>query len=197
MFNSKQRLILASGSPRRKEYLENAGIEFSVVPATIDESRRHAESIDEYVRRMALEKGYSVASRFVESWIVSADTVVSCGEQLCDKPVETGQAVAQLMQLSGKTHEVRTAFVVWNMSVKAKEVQVVITRVKFWSFTESVARAYVERGESYDKAGGYGIQSGGALLVESIDGSYSNVVGLPMSQVLQTLLRFEVIEVLV
>ena len=62
---TKQRLILASGSPRRKEYLENAGIEFSVVPATIDESRRHAESIDEYVRRMALEKGYSVASRFV------------------------------------------------------------------------------------------------------------------------------------
>jgi len=193
MFNNKQKVILASGSPRRKEYLEKAGIEFSVVTATIDETRSSSESIEGYVQRMALEKGYYAAARFPGSWVVSADTVVSCGEQLFDKPVAAGQAVAQLMQLSGKTHEVRTGFMVWNMDAKVKHFQLVMTKVKFWSFSESVARAYVEKGESYDKAGGYGIQDGGELLVERIDGSYSNVVGLPMSQLLQTLLQYEVI----
>lgn len=193
MFINLQSVILASASPRRKAYFSKAGIQFSVVAAEIDETRREGESLSDYLQRMAYEKALPAVSRFPECWVVSADTIVSFGNELCDKPKSVEQAVWQLMQLSGRTHEVRTGFMIWQLSSNKKIFQTVMTEVTFWPFPESVAEAYVARGESFDKAGGYGIQGDGAILVDCIKGSYSNVVGLPMCQVLQGLLDFEVI----
>lgn len=194
MFVTEQPVILASGSPRRQEYFAQAGIEYTVECADIDESLVEGESPEQYVRRMAAEKAAAVAGRHPDQWIVSGDTVVSFGMSILDKPVSTVQAVRQLMELSGKVHEVRTAYAIKNIERNIELLNVVLSEVKFWAFPVDIAMAYVNMGESFDKAGGYGIQGAGSLLVEEISGSYSNVVGFPMSQIVQDLQAFSIIK---
>lgn len=193
IFTSSKEIILASGSPRRRAYFEDLGLSFRVVSADIEERIRPGESSLAYVKRLAREKAEAVALENPEEWIVAADTVVSFAETVLEKPVDEQEALEMLLRLSGKEHLVRTAVCLFHKSLSVCEVVAVTTQVAFWAFGEEVAWAYVESGEPLDKAGSYGIQGKGAFLVREIRGSYSNVVGLPLCELLEMLMRHGVI----
>lgn len=153
------------------------------------------EKPEPFVERMAAEKAAEISGRHVESWVVAADTVVSLGDRIFGKPSSGEEAVEMLLALAGRRHEVRTGYCLHCVAEKVKEVGSVVSQVEFASFDEQLARAYVETGEPMDKAGAYGIQGKGACLVKSVNGSYSNVVGLPLDRVLSLLLRYDVVRV--
>jgi len=194
MYRNLERIILASASPRRHQYLLDMGLQFRVHTAAIDEQPVFDEDPGTFVIRMASEKAEAVRAFFPESWIISGDTVVCLGRRILGKPVHAEDAVNLLMTLSGREHCVRTGFCVVHGQRKVKVDKVVATTVRFAPFSEALARAYVATGESLDKAGAYAIQGKGACLVESIQGSYSNVVGLPLFELLQVLQENYVIE---
>lgn len=177
--------ILASASPRRRDLLADAGIDFEVVPADIDESVRDGEAPAEYVERMACEKADAVAADYPGRGVIAADTSVVLEDRILGKPFSEADAVSMLRSLSGRKHQVMTAFAV----VKAGEVysEVVVTEVEFCALSDALIRRYVGTGESMDKAGAYGIQGKAAGFVKRIEGSYTNVVGLPVVEVLRRL----------
>lgn len=142
---------------------------------------------------MAQEKAVAISSQFPDCWVISGDTVVCLGDAILGKPADDRDAVAQLMALSGREHYVRTGFCVAQRAAGVKSVQVVSTKVLFAEFSKEVALAYVATGESVDKAGSYGIQGKGIFLVKTIEGSYSNVVGLPLFELMAVLLTHKVI----
>ncbi len=193
MFQTLQPLILASGSPRRKAFFTNLGLVFDVCPADVDESCKPGEGPDEYVRRVAIDKANNVCERYPDSWVVSADTVVARGDMVIGKQNSAKEAVRLLMALSGKKHEVRTAYCIGHYRKGIRDVGMALTEVWFYRFNEAIARAYVETGEPMDKAGAYGIQENGGLLVSTINGSYSNVVGLPLNEVMTILIDYRVV----
>ncbi len=188
-----EEIILASGSPRRRAYFEDLGLVFRVVSADIEERLKPGEMSLAYVKRLAQEKARAVADENSKSWIVAADTVVCFNEMVLEKPDNEQQALKMLMRLAGNDHLVRTAVCLINLSLSVCEVVAVTSRVSFWSFSEELAWAYVQSGEPLDKAGSYGIQGKGAFLVREIRGSYSNVVGLPLFELLEMLNRHGVI----
>lgn len=188
-----EKIILASGSPRRRGYFEDLGLLFRVVSADIEERLYPGETSLAYVKRLAQEKARVVAGENSKSWVVAADTVVCFNQMVLEKPDNEQQALEMLMQLSGNDHLVRTAVCLLNSSLSVCEVAAVTTRVFFWDFSEEMAWAYVQSGEPLDKAGSYGIQGKGAFLVREIQGSYSNVVGLPLCELLEMLKRHGVI----
>jgi septum formation protein len=143
---------------------------------------------------MAEEKSAAVSTEFPDAWVISGDTVVCLDDKILGKPADEREAVAQLMALSGREHYVRTAICVAHRSRGVKSVQLVSTKVLFAEFSETVARAYVATGESFDKAGAYGIQGKGIFLVRAIEGSYSNVVGLPLYELMEVLQAYGVIQ---
>jgi septum formation protein len=177
-------LVLASASPRRLRYFQELGLEYRAHSADIDEVAWPDETPQSFVRRMAEEKARSVMELYPESWIVAADTEVSLAGFVFGKPEDSQAAVAMLMRLSGKEHLVQTGICLACQQEGVLAVQSVTTRVVFSLFSEQVARAYVATGEPLDKAGAYGIQGQGAFLVKEIKGSYSNVVGLPLCELL-------------
>jgi septum formation protein len=187
MYHNSDAIILASGSPRRQQYLKEMGLSFTVKTATVQEYPFDHESPQSFVLRMAREKAGEVSSEFPNSWVISGDTVVCLGDKILGKPADEEEAINLLMTLSGREHSVKTAFCVAHCSRGVEIVQSVTTKVHFTEFSESVARAYVAAGESLDKAGGYGIQGKGIFLVKSIEGSYSNVVGLPLCELMEVL----------
>lgn len=187
IYHTSRPLILASSSPRRQRYLHDLGIEYRIHAADIDEDLLPGEKPYDFVRRMAVEKARPVMDFYPDSWIVAADTVVSLGDSVLGKPKDSADAVSMLMQLSGKAHWVQTGICLACHQEGVVEVQSVRTRVLFRSFCEDVAHAYVATGEPLDKAGSYGIQGKGAFLVQEIAGSYSNVVGLPLCELLEML----------
>lgn len=193
MFQTIKPLILASGSPRRKALLSNLGIEFSIIVSEVDEAPVPGEKEELYALRMAALKGQAVSRLHPAAWVVSADTVVIFEDRLLTKPATTNQAVEMLMLLSGREHQVRTAFCLCCHDRQVKVVRSALTRVCFKPFDLEWARAYVRTGEPMDKAGGYGIQGRGGVLVESISGSYSNVVGLPLAEVIDLLAEHRVV----
>jgi septum formation protein len=194
MYNNSQQIILASASPRRQQYLQDIGLTFTVHTADIDEQPGADEEPDAFVVRMAREKASAIKKVFPESWIISGDTVVCLGLRILGKPVDAEDAVTQLMALSGREHCVRTGFCVTHGRRRVEIAKAVTTKVQFAPFSELTARAYVSAGESLDKAGAYAIQGVGACLVRSIEGSYSNVVGLPLYEILEVLLEYGVVE---
>ncbi len=194
MYSNREELILASGSPRRKQYLEEMGLHFSTRTVSVDETPNALENPDDFVRRMAREKAAGVSAEFPYSWIVSGDTVVCLGDKILGKPADEREAVALLMSLSGRKHLVKTGLCVAHRARGVESVRMVMTKVHFAEFPESVARAYVAAGESLDKAGAYGIQGKGIFLVKTIEGSYSNVVGLPLQELIDVLQAHGVIE---
>ena len=179
-------LVLASSSPRRAELLTSAGFEFVVIPADVDETPRGAERPTDYALRVAHSKADRVVSGLPPDCVVlAADTVVVSGGRMMGKPVDDGDAASMLRTLAGSVHEVHTAVVV---SAQARKVnRVVTTRVRFLPLTEAEIAWYVATGEPNGKAGAYAIQSRGARFVDSIDGSWSNVVGLPLATVYRLL----------
>ncbi len=193
MFTTEKKIILASGSPRRQAYMNDIGLDFKVSVANIDEDPWTDEDPRCYVCRMARQKAMDVMEKYPESWVVSADTTVSINDKILGKPENADDAVITLMLLSGKEHEVATAFC---LGLKAENVlyeECVITKVRFSRFTEATAKAYVKTGEYSDKAGAYGIQGKGAFLVSGVCGSYSNVVGLPLCELLAAMKKFQIV----
>ncbi len=194
MYYNLQKIILASASPRRQQYLQDMGLSFSVQSAAIAEQPVDNEDPTDFVIRMSREKAAVVRASFPESWIISGDTIVCLGSRILGKPLHKEDAVVQLMALSGREHSVRTGFCVTHAGQGVEVARAVVTKVFFAPFTEATARAYVATGESLDKAGAYAIQGKGACLVQSIEGSYSNVVGLPLCELLQMLQEHGVIQ---
>jgi len=195
IYHTLKPLILASSSPRRQSYFQDLGLDYRVHAADIVEQLLPAETPEDFVRRMAAEKARSVMELYHDSWIVAADTVVSLADSVLGKPGDRAGAVSMLMQLSGNEHQVLTGICLACRRNGIAAVRSVSTRVVFSSFSEDVARAYVATGEPMDKAGSYGIQGQGAFLVKEIMGSYSNVVGLPLSELLVMLEEYGVIAV--
>jgi septum formation protein len=171
-------LILASASPRRAEILRTLGLRHRVIPADIQEDALASESAEEGVERLAREKAQAVASGHRGSWVLAGDTIVLRDGVLLGKPGGQEEAVAMLLSLAGRTHEVASGLALVTPEGVGSGVQV--TQVRFRSFDVALARAYVATGEPMDKAGGYGIQGKGGALVEEIRGDYSGVVGLPI-----------------
>jgi septum formation protein len=185
-------VVLASGSPRRAELLTQIGIAFEVVlPAIpVDETPRRAEAPADYVIRLAAEKAAAVAAAAPGRVILAADTTVVLDGRILGKPSDRADAVAMLLALQGRTHEVLTGIAVRRDG--AGRTVLARTRVRFRAVAREEAEAYWETGEGADKAGGYGIQGIGAIFAETLDGSYSTVVGLPLAETEQLLRDFGV-----
>jgi septum formation protein len=194
MYQNCQSIVLASSSQRRRQYLQDMGLVFTVHTVPVDEHPGVDEEPEAFVVRMAREKAAAVRKLFPESWIISGDTVVCLGQRIFGKPLNAVDAVQQLMSLSGQEHVVRSGFCVAHGGKGVEAVGVVATKVRFARLSEVIARAYVATGECFDKAGAYAIQGKGACLVESIAGSYSNVVGMPLYELLQVLQEHGVVE---
>jgi septum formation protein len=193
LFRTLQPLVLASASPRRQALLHSVGLQFNVVPSGIEENHQLRETPDAIAQRWAQEKALAVARINPQSWVLAADTLVVLEDKILGKPITPAEAEFMLNQLSGRIHDVVTGVCLLHQSKHKGQVQRVRTLVRFKNLTEEEIRAYVHTGEPLDKAGAYGIQGMGAFLVEWIQGSYTNVVGLPLSESLQWLLQQGVI----
>lgn len=194
LFVTNNRLILASASPRRKEMLENLGLDFEVMAAAVDELPQIGELPEKFVQRAAIEKATDIAGRYPDAWVLGADTVVVHDEEILGKPSDGTDALRILMRLSGAKHRVLTGFCLQHELGDISASRVITTEVQFTQFSEDIAAAYVATGEPLDKAGAYGIQGKGSFLVEKIQGSYTNVVGLPLAETIAELLHYDVIE---
>ena len=176
------RLILASASPRRAELLASAGFEFEVVSADVDESAYPGEEPGPYALRVARAKARRVSSEGAGPGIVlAADTVVVAGTRMMGKPEDEAHAASMLRALSDSVHDVLTAVVLLS---SAREVtEVATTRVHFLPLSDDEIRWYIATGEPFGKAGAYAIQGRAARFIDRIEGSWSNVVGLPLATV--------------
>jgi len=181
------RIILASASPRRAELLRAAGIEFDVLPADVDETPRPGEQPAAYVRRLAEEKACAVATTARNYPVLAADTTVVADGHILGKPVDDEDARRMLRMLSGERHEVITGVALVHRGEMHAHVE--STSVEFTEMTDDEIAWYVATGEPRDKAGAYAIQGYASRFIARIDGSYSNVVGLPISLVYQMLSR--------
>ena len=188
-------MILASQSPRRYELLSDAGFSLEVVPADIDETRLPGENPVDLVVRLAAEKAEAVRSQLSrrpeDGFLVAADTIVWMGGEALGKPSSAEDACRMLEELSGRTHFVSTGVCAMALdadgSCAAQTSFVETTEVTFWDLSRAEIGAYVATGEPLDKAGAYGIQGAGRLLVRGISGDYSNVVGLPIARLVREL----------
>lgn len=184
-------LILASASPRRRELLQQIGVEFGCAPVDIDETPRADERPVDYVARLALEKARACQQRQGGgSVFLGSDTTVTLDDHILGKPENEQDAVRMLMRLSGRRHQVMTAVAL--VQNGHEQVETVVTEVEFRPLDEALCRAYWRTGEPCDKAGAYGIQGMGAVFVERIEGSYSAVVGLPLMETARLLESFAV-----
>ena len=179
------RLVLASASPRRAELLKAAGILFDVMPADVDETLDVEESPDGYVRRIAQTKAEVIAARITGRPVLAADTVVLVDNTILGKPADPADARRMLRLLSGRGHMVLTGVCLINPHAASGRVQTSTTRttVEFAGLTDAEIDWYVASAEPMDKAGAYAIQGLGSRFVTAIEGSYSNVVGLPVALV--------------
>ena len=187
-------LYLASGSPRRRELLTQIGVPFNTISAAIDETPLANESPAAYVERLAHEKARAGCVRLLKSilsstfCVLGADTAVVLDGQILGKPVDEVDAMAMLMALSGREHEVLTAIAI--MDAERCETRVIRSRVSFRNISKQEARLYWASGEPQDKAGGYAIQGLAAVFVSGLNGSYSGVVGLPVCETAELLGHF-------
>ncbi|MGD8655576.1 MAG: Maf family protein [Desulfobacterales bacterium] len=184
----QSKLILASNSPRRRHLLAQAGLNFSVIPSDVDEQKLAMSDPDEYVRALAESKARDISEKHPDSWIIGADTIVLIEQQILGKPDSTDVARNMLRHLSGKMHQVYTGYCICCKKEKRLFSDVVKTDVYFKELSDREIEWYIQTGEPFDKAGGYGIQGIGAFLVERINGSYTNVVGLPVCEVMSFLI---------
>ena len=188
-----QHFILASGSPRRKRLLEGAGLAFDVVqaPADVEEEVAPGLRAEEEAMRRAQAKAGCVAEMNPGAFVLGADTVVVLDGEILGKPTGADDAARMLGLLSGRTHEVITAFTL--LGPESREEEAVATKVSFRLLDEEAIARYAESGEPMDKAGAYAIQGMGGSLVDRVEGSYTNVVGLPVPEVLDMLMRCGVV----
>jgi len=185
-------LILASASPRRKELLQNVGIPLNVIPSSVQESEHGNGTPRDQVLNWAYLKAKSVSDLFPDSWVLGADTIVVIDNKILGKPRNREDASRMLRILSGRKHSVLSSFCILHGNRGARVDGCIETKVVFKELTDDEIRGYVATGEPLDKAGGYAIQGVGSFLVKSINGSYTNVVGLPLAEVLEELSRMGV-----
>lgn len=185
-----RRLVLASASPRRSELLRSAGLTFDVVPADIDEIVRPGETPTTYVARLSEEKATAVAGRLRgDAIVLAADTTVDVDGHILEKPVDDDDARRMLRLLSGRTHQVHTGVTVaWFPEPGSRGTTIVVeTAVTFSELSEAAIDWYLSTGEHVGKAGAYGIQGVAGAFVERLDGSVTNVIGLPLAETLAQL----------
>jgi len=183
------RIVLASASPRRRELLASIGVEFDVVPSEIPEVRGDGESPEEYVARLSREKAQAIAARHADRWIVAADTTVLLGEQLLEKPADDDDAKRMLATIAGRTHIVYSGVTLLHAARAYRDTRVAESEVRMLPLTSAEIEWYVATGEPRDKAGAYAAQGIGGMFIDSIHGSYTNVVGLPLALLYEMLKR--------
>ena len=181
-------VILASGSPRRKELLGLIFEQFAVIPSSADETLAPDTAPDEAVKELAQRKAADIAASHQDDLVIGADTVVYCDGEILGKPADPKDAERMLRLLSGKTHSVFTG--VCLLKGGEKRVFAEETKVTFYPLSDEDIAHYIASGEPFDKAGAYGIQGKGTLLVKKIDGDFFNVVGLPTGRLARALRRF-------
>lgn len=183
------KLILASASPRRRELLASIGLDFDVRPSDVPEIHQEGEAPEEYVARLSREKAQAVAKRNPSRWIIAADTTVMIGERLLEKPADAADAARMLGMIAGKTHIVYTGVTLEHAGNDYSETRVAESEVRMLPLSENDIAWYVATGEPLDKAGAYAVQGRGAMFIDSIHGSYTNVVGLPLATLFEMLRR--------
>lgn len=189
--NHPPQLVLASASPRRSELLARLGIRFAVAPSAIPEEHRPGESVAEHVLRLSQGKAREVAGRseVIGRWFLGSDTEVERDGVVLGKPEDAAAAASMLRSLSGRAHQVVSGYAVYDRVSGEMTAGTVRTKVIFKVLTEAEIAGYIASGEPFDKAGGYAIQGLGAFMVCAIEGSYTNVVGLPLCEVVEVLER--------
>lgn len=183
-----EKIILASNSPRRREILSNF-IDFTVISKEIDEIKDDCFSPWTTVMALAYEKGIEVAKDNVDEVVLSADTLVELDGKLLGKPKNREDAKIMIKSLSGKVHNVYTGYAIFKLSKKIKYVSYEKSSVKFYDLSSDEIEKYLDTLEYKDKAGAYGIQGKGSLLVEKIEGDYFNIVGFPIGKINRDLMR--------
>ena len=187
-------LVLASSSPRRIEILKKLGLQFIVRKSEINEVRFKDETPERYVIRIAFEKAYNVAKKYNENTVIGADTIVLIDGEILGKPKNKSEAKNMLMKLSGREHKVLTGLCLLNSKSKKILKKVVKSLVIIKELTSEEIESYIKTGEPLDKAGSYAIQGIGAFMVKEIHGSYTNVVGLPVCELIEMLLEAKAIK---
>ena len=187
-----RRIILASASPRRSELLRSLGVQFEVIPSTAEELHDEALDARKLCELNAERKALEVAERFPDAVVLGADTLVTFGGKLYGKPPDRAIAKKMLRELSGRTHEVITGLCLLHRGARKGSNFHDVTRVSFKELTEGVIESYVSSVQVLDKAGAYGIQERGEMLVEKIEGSFSNVVGLPLERLSEEFSRWKI-----
>lgn len=188
-------MILASESPRRRELLAAVGVPFRVIPSGVDETPFPGEPPGRFARRAALDKGMEVAGKHASSHVLSADTIVVADGKILGKPRDRGEARRMLSLLAGREHKVYTSVCLLCEARGYRDLGTEVTRVRFRALTRKEVAAYVRTGECDDKAGAYAAQGAGMLLIDRVSGSFTNVIGLPMTRVVGMFLRAGLIEV--
>lgn len=187
-----RKIVLASGSPRRKKLLEQIGLEFEVCVSNFDEKENPNLTPHELARNLSLGKAKDVAPKYKNAIVISADTFVSFNGVVMSKPETKEKAKQMLRLLSGNTHPIITGFTILDTKTGKTISKSVETKVYMKKLTNEEIDEYIKTGEPLDKAGAYGIQERGAMFVEKIEGDYSNVVGLPLYELVNALNKFGV-----
>jgi septum formation protein len=187
-----KKIVLASASPRRKELLEQIGLRCEAEPTDFDEEMASPSDPHEMAKELSLGKARAAAQKHRNAIIIAADTVVILRDKVMGKPHTNAQAREMLRALNGRTHSVVTGFTIMDAETGKVVSRSVETKVYMKKLTLGEIDAYVRTKEPLDKAGGYAIQGRGAVLVDRIEGDYSNVVGLPLSALAETLSEFGV-----
>lgn len=187
------KLILASSSPRRIELLKLMGLDFEVIPSCIHEQLLQGEIPEQHVRRLSAAKAHAIADLHRDAWIIGADTIVVLKDEILGKPTSSADARRMLMKLSGHEHIVFTGFTIIHARDHIHVSEVVASSVFFNDLSEDEVNWYVGTEEPYDKAGGYAIQGTGAFFIKGLSGSYTNVIGLPLCEVVDSLKRLGVL----
>jgi septum formation protein len=181
--------ILASASPRRQELLRSVGLKFKIIPAHVNEDYKEGESPREHVKRLAKDKALAIAKKYPEAWVLGADTIVVIDDMILGKPKSKLHARGMLERLSGREHRVFTGFTLAHFSSDVTKTRIIQSAVRFKAISPEEMEWYISCDEPYDKAGGYAVQGKGAYFIKSIRGSYTNVIGLPLCEVLEDLKR--------
>lgn len=179
--------ILASASPRRQELLRSVGLKFKTIPAHVNEDYIPGESPREHVKRLARNKALAIANQYPDFWVLGADTIVVIDNLILGKPKDKKHARQMLERMSGRKHEVFTGFSLSHASANLIKTKVIRSTVQFKPISNEEMDWYVSCKEPYDKAGGYAVQGKGAYFIKAIRGSYTNVIGLPLCEVLEEL----------
>lgn len=192
-FTTNHDIVLATASPRRKELFGLLHIPFEIITSDVEETSVKAENIRDYVIEVACLKACDVARKMPRKTVIGADTIVVFEQSLLHKPTTREEAISHLQKLSGAKHSVMTAVAIIEPSGN-KTTVVEETIVEFKKLPLQLIEAYVDSGDPFDKAGGYGIQTLGALFINQIKGDYNNVVGLPLATLFEKLLAMNIIQ---